>query len=334
MEQPSPRAGDDAIGPPTRFDSAIYAALFLIVAILLALLPSTLLSIEQSLFGRNRTLYIFPGSDVVSIEDIANRSASVDYYNVLFSDIKEEPHTISIAVSGERRCRNACTDGLELTLVSYDARSEILRGVAQSVTVPVPQAAGAFSLTEELPVVGWPGTYPFDTYHLRLGVSATQQVNGTRQPVPLDDLDNIMVSFQNGTYDMDLARPIRVPMEQLVNPADAFDPIGAVDLEFKRPFFLRLLSVSLFMMMAISMVLGLFSRSLPAVVFGNAGLLLGIYSIKSVLVPYSLTMVTAVDIAAQLLILFMLIGLIIRIAAIVRRRSGLSLIPGWRPRQR
>ena len=332
VKPPSSNPASDPLGPPTRFDPVIYGALVIIVAVLLALLPATFTSITRTLFGRSSSVYLFPDGSSIDLDQGSPRGSSESYINIAFNNVEEESHTLTVAISGERHCQSSCMDGLELTLVSYDVSAEVLRGLGQWVTIPVPVMPGAFSMTRELPVRGWPGTYPFDEYFIQLGIGGSHLVDGKRVPLEPGDASGVLVTVQNATYDLSMPPPAAVPIEQVDDPEDVWHPVGAMNISFHRPFYLRVLSVALFTMVAVSTVLGLFSRSLPAVVFGNAGLLLGIYSIRSVLVPYSLTVVTAVDVASQLLILLMLIGLVVRIAAIIRQRSDLPVIPGWRPR--
>ncbi|MFM9108602.1 MAG: hypothetical protein ACKOWF_18095 [Chloroflexota bacterium] len=326
----TPPLPDAGIGPPTRFDPAIYALLVGIIAVMLALLPATLISLGRTLLGRSGSYHAFPSGAGVDFDGASALASDGPFLNIALTDIDEMAHTATIAVSGRRACAGGCADDLVITLISYDRSSGLLRGAGQSVRVEAPRSGEAFSAIRVLPVEGWPGTYPFDRYRLRLGIAATLGTGGAATAIEVSQGPPVRATIQNATYDLTLLPPVEIPAAEVDDPADPFLPLGAMDIVLQRPLHLRVLSVALFTMIAVSTALGLFSRSLPAVVFGNAGLLLGIFSIRSVLVPYSITVVTAVDIACQVLILLMLLGLTVRIAGLIRRRSGLPVAPGAR----
>jgi hypothetical protein len=330
MARTQPGAGVEELGAPRRIDPLVYALLVLTLLVMVALLPATVLSIRESFVGSEDVYHQFPDGRLLSAPELQSLEAQRTSLNLTIIDVDEAQRTVQIAVSGKRSCGDVCDQGVVVDLVAYNADSRVLRGVGRVSSVSLPDERGFFSTSLDLPVAGRPSAYPFDRYRLRLGISASHEVDGERVPYDLDEMArNGAVTVRDSSDSLILLPPAEVPLAEIDDPEDSFDPIGAVDLTLARPTYLRVLAVALFAMVAITSMIGLFSRSLPAVVFGNTGILLSIFSIRSVLVPPGIGVLTTVEVAGQLVILLMLAGLVWRISVIIRRRSGLALVPFW-----
>jgi hypothetical protein len=74
-------------------------------------------------------------------------------------------------------------------------------------------------------------------------------------------------------------------------------------------------------------------RSMTDLIVGIGSLILGIWGVRSVLVPSSLPVVTSIDLALSVVILFVLLGLSVHAALHFRRQSDLPPVT-WRRRSR
>jgi hypothetical protein len=83
--------------------------------------------------------------------------------------------------------------------------------------------------------------------------------------------------------------------------------------------------VALVLLIAISATVALFTRGLDELALGFGGIILGVWGIRSVLMPQSIGTVTAIDLALSWLILLLLLGLALRAALHFHRRSDLPL---------
>ena len=96
-------------------------------------------------------------------------------------------------------------------------------------------------------------------------------------------------------------------------------------LTFGRPAYLEVLAIVLVLLIAISAALALFTRSVNELALGVGGLILGVWGIRSVLLPTSISTVTAIDLALSWVILLLLLGFAVRAALHFQRHSDLPL---------
>ena len=83
------------------------------------------------------------------------------------------------------------------------------------------------------------------------------------------------------------------------------------------------LAVALVLLIGVSAAMALVTRGINDLALGIGGLILGIWGVRSVLMPQSIGTITAVDLALSWLILLLLLGLAIRAALHFHRQSEL-----------
>jgi hypothetical protein len=79
----------------------------------------------------------------------------------------------------------------------------------------------------------------------------------------------------------------------------------------------------LVLLIAISASLALFTRGIDELALGFGGIILGVWGVRSVLMPQSVGTVTAIDLALSWLILLLLLGLAVRAMVHFHRHSEL-----------
>ena len=89
------------------------------------------------------------------------------------------------------------------------------------------------------------------------------------------------------------------------------------------------MAVMLVLLIAMASGYAAFMRSVPDLVMGAGGLVLGVWGIRSILVPGSISYATVVDIALGLVITFLLTALSVRVLLYLCERNGIRL--GRRP---
>jgi hypothetical protein len=149
-------------------------------------------------------------------------------------------------------------------------------------------------------------------------------------PMTVDELPSrATFTLQNLLSDFLMARPTPIAPQQVAAVHDPL-PFAAVQgLTFTRPDYLKHLTLILVVLITVSGLLALFTRSIHELVLGVGGLILGIWGVRSILVPQPVPTITAIDLALSTVILLILLGLAVRAALHFHQRSEL---PWSRPR--
>ena len=95
------------------------------------------------------------------------------------------------------------------------------------------------------------------------------------------------------------------------------------ELRFERPVHQEILAVLLIALIAVSAIMAVALRTISDLLIGIGSLILGIWGVRSVLVPSSLSVVSSIDLALSVIILFVLLGLSFRAALHFQQQSGL-----------
>ncbi|MFM9108601.1 MAG: hypothetical protein ACKOWF_18090 [Chloroflexota bacterium] len=312
--------GTGAAKPSDRY----LMVLILVVIVALAVsMPFTLGSIRSELFQTEvDTLYEFPSGEPVKLAQVERLERIENYYNFTFLAVDENAGTVSISVSANRDCSLQNCPELEVTLIAYNDDAALRRGLPPSTSIKIARDDVAFSEQVTLPVVGWPSQYPFDRYRLRLGAAFSELVDGKAVYLAPDRVTGYSLgTIQNATRDFTMTAPKPVPVDQVFSPSDSFTPAGVQDVELRRPTYLWVLSVTLVSLVAISSLMSLFSRQLGDALVGIGSMVLGVWGVRSVLVPSGIGVVTAIDISLSLVIMALLIGLKVKSFQQLWRRS-------------
>lgn len=178
-----------------------------------------------------------------------------------------------------------------------------------------------------------PSLYPFDQYRLWLGVGGLATLaDGTSVELRPESLAGRVVTFQNRIPDIIMDAPTSIAPETVSVAADPFGFLAVQALTFERPAYLKVLAVVLVVLIAISASLALFTRGIDELALGFGGIILGVWGVRSILMPQSLSTVTAIDLALSWLILLLLLGLAVRAMLHFHRHSDLPLPrPGVHP---
>jgi hypothetical protein len=182
-----------------------------------------------------------------------------------------------------------------------------------------------FSDSVTLPTRGQPSLYPFDQYQLWLGIRGvvTGPEGNAVEITPELMRGNATVTLQNRIPDMLMEDPFPISQEQVQAATDTFGYMAVESLTFSRPTYIKVLAVALVLLIGVSAVMALVTRGLDDLALGIGGLILGVWGVRSVLMPQTIGTITAVDLALSWLILLLLLGLAIRAAVHFHHKSEL-----------
>jgi hypothetical protein len=304
---------------------ALGATILLVVGVL-AMLPLAVRSMQEVLGRGSDPLYDLMTGDVVTSAAVAAAEADATYFNLGLVGFDEATGQVTLAVSGNRTCGENCPT-LALTFVSLDDDADQRRGLPPSATLTLKPEDRVFSQSVTLPVRGQPSLYPFDQYRLWLGVGGTTtQADGTSVELrPETVAGRAVVTFQNRIPDIIMDAPASIVPEAVSAAVDPFGFLAVQALAFERPAYLKVLAVVLVVLIAISASLALFTRGIDDLALGFGGIILGVWGVRSVLMPQALSTITAIDLALSWLILLLLLGLAVRAMLHFHRHSDLPL---------
>jgi hypothetical protein len=313
---------------------ALVQAVILLAAVVFAL-PLAFQSMGIQLTdGQARTLYDFPSGQPSSAEDAPALADTESFINMAAIDLDEANNSITLAISGHRNCEAECAP-LKMTLFSLDDNANVRRALPPSAPLSLDPTQPFFSQTVQLPIRGQPNQFPFDDYMLWLGLSGTITVDGKDVPLTTELLDGHAVfTSQNQLRDFTMKPPVEIDPARVHAITDPFDFVGVQELRFERPNHQEILAVLLVTLITVSAIMAVSVRDVSDLIVGIGSLVLGIWGVRSVLVPSSLGVATSVDLALSLVILLVLLGLSLRVAQHYQKTSDLPSLPVRRVRAR
>ena len=320
---------DAPVASPARRRRLHRVALALTVTLLLIILlmlPIAIRSMQEVLGRGPDPLYRLATGAVVDAQQADEAQSDRTYINFGLVDLNESTGEVTIAVSGNRLCTNACPK-IDLLLASLDNDADTRRGLPPSVSLTLGPEDKVFSDSVVLPVRGQPSLYPFDEYRFWLGVGGTATLpNGKVVELTPEIVSAAAVTtLQNRIPDMIMKAPTVVDPATMRSVTDPYGFQSVNEIAISRPAYLQVLAIVLVVLIGVSALMALLTRSLDDLALGFGGLILGVWGIRSILMPQSLPTVTAIDLALSWLILLLLLGLGLRAALYFLKQSELQI---------
>ena len=245
---------------------------------------------------------------------------------------------VTLRVSVHRGCEAGCPELERMSLLGLQPGYPKTRGVPESATVTLQPGETDVRQTIEFPLSGEAFLYPFDVHELWLALrlDGTDAV-GTVQPLPLAQAEGHLVAVVRADVPrFQMAAPVPVDAASTVTDSQQIVPGRSQDqylsihvLRLQRSRWLQIMAVMLVLLIAMASGYAAFMRSVPDLVMGAGGLVLGVWGIRSMLVPGSISYATVVDMALGLVITFLLTTLSVRMLLYLCERNGIRI--GRRP---
>ena len=304
---------------------ALVLTLALIVVVLVSL-PFALGSMRTQLFGEQTSvLYDLVSGRALTPADAAS-TLNHSFFTISIVRIDVGSQVVSLSIAANRTCPTTCLT-LDVTLFAVANNAAVRRGLPPSVTVTLHPTDQLFMHTVQLPIRGQPSLYPFETWQLWLGLTITDvHPDGTRVPMTVDQLPSrATFTFQSFLPDFLMAPPTPIPPQQVAAVHDPLLFTAVLGLAFTRPDYLQDLTLVLVVLITVSGLLALLTRTMTELVLGVGGLILGIWGVRSILVPQLVPTITTIDLALSTVILLILLGLEVRAVLHFIRKRGTTL---------
>jgi hypothetical protein len=327
-------------GPrPLRYRVAFFLTALVTLA-LVATLPFSVKSVVDDILGSatGRVTPITPRGaapqNTTVPERLRNRETSYTKLHLAVTAIDEIQLLATIRVSGHHRC-TGCAWSHRVRLVAISDDDATADGLPPSVAITLAPTDIAVTETLQLPLRGHPIHYPFDRYQLVVGVAYQRLYpDGRRESLSGSQADDhLFLSLQELLPRNTMTGPFPVDPGGVREHDDPFEYAQAFEMRFERPPYVRILAVMLVILIAAAAAYSVFLRPLHDLVVNAGALVLGVWGIRSILVPSSIAYITAVDLALSLVIIFVLGALTIRALLFVHDEAQLALL-GRRRRPR
>jgi hypothetical protein len=303
---------------------AALVSIGMLVVVLLALLPLALVSVFGNVIG-------FPYERVYSLtppDTVPAPSHSRLHIELIALDPAQQLVTLRLA--GHHVCPADCVWQDQIVLFSLRTDNPNAEGLPPSATIVLPTSAALVTQTVQLPVSGQAIRYPFDSYDLWLGIVLQRvQPDGTLQTLaPPEARGHLFLTAQNrvsllSVTGLGRSRP------QSILAADLPDEyLNAERFVLHRPVWLPALTIMLVLLVSAAAAYAVFLRPLGDLVMGAGSLVLGVWGVRAVLLPSSITFTTAVDLSLAIVLLFLLGAISLRTFLVVWQRNHLPL-PRW-----
>lgn len=239
--------------------------------------------------------------------------------HVLVTALDEAKGLLTIRVDGYQECRPTCEADEQLAIVAL--REDEVRGrlLPPAAIVPLPAVSGPVAQTVQLPVRLQSLRYPFDAFELLLGLALLQAdaASGAQHRPAAEAAARMHVTFQSELPQMHMAAPVPRDPDSLRTDESRYDYFAIDAVRFSRLPASQGLAVVLVLLIAAAAAYAVFLRTLHDLILSVGGLVLGVWGIRSILVPGTVVARTAVDVALALVIVFLLGALSIRVALLV-----------------
>lgn len=283
--------------------------------------------IAELVLPEEASLYFLTAEPPHPAAGVSTPSAAT-YLNVAVVGVDEAKGLASLNVAGHRACDTAC-NALRLDLFSLGGVLAKRVGLPPSASVPIAADAQQISTTVELPISGRPSQYPFDAYELKLGVVMHETLpDATDRIVHPDALATpVYLSVQSLTQRLLMLPPVVIDPQTLHLATDPYAFTYVRALEFRRPLYLPVLALLLVVLITAASAYSVSVQSVNQLFVGVGSLVLGVWGVRQILVPGSVSYTTSVELMLSLSILILLLGMIARGVLHWRQHVSRSAVP-------
>lgn len=305
--------------------AAITATISLVVLVIavLALLPVSLASILEDVLGAadSKVFRITTGPPASAAPASGGEQIALD---VAIVQVDELTRLATLRVSGHRTCPGGCGALDRISLYSLPLDDEERVGAPPLAQIQITDGQTTVMQSVQLPIDGHPIRYPFDHYALRLAIDHERHAAAGVGAAPAATAHpRLVMTLQEQLPRLIISPPVQLDPARFRPPGVDDDYLAVLEMRFTRPLYLHALAVLLVLLIAAAAAYMVFIRPLHDFFINFGGIVVGIWGVRSILVPASASYVTAVDLALSVVIMFLLGSITFRALISVHPHSGL-----------
>ena len=253
----------------------------------------------------------------------------------------EVRHELTLRVSGNHICtyvepglaRFQCRNQDVLTFYSVPDGLRRQEGIPPQARFELPADGSAVERELKLKFTGNPMSYPFDQYHLRLGI-LMERIFPDDRVVPLTEAEargHLFVTMDEQMPRVKVLPPLRLdPMTLRPQRSNLQYTYGA-EVRFERPIYLKVLVVLLLLLITATAAFAVLLRPFRELLLNAGTSVLGVWGVRALLLGNNFPSdVTVVDALLTSVVLFLLGVIAVRAFDYLHDRAGLNLFP-WLP---
>lgn len=233
--------------------------------------------------------------------------------NIAATGLDESAQTVTLRVTGFRNCGYfGCAEPERVQIYSVDAAAKGALGTPPSATVDLPQDSSDIDQDVTLPIRGNLVDYPFDRYHLLLGVSfAHLTAKGVAVPFSLRAAEaGFAYTLDDGLARATMAPPKLLDPRRYDSRGVTYESVAAVS--FSRPAYLQIMTLDLTLLIVIAAIYGVVFRPFTQIIPTVGGIVLGVWGVRSLVVGGYPPDSTGVDLVLEAAIFLVLLVVGIR----------------------
>ncbi|WP_320733833.1 DUF4436 family protein [Enterobacter kobei] len=240
----------------------------------------------------------------------SGKSSNFTQVELRTTEINPVDGTLKMTVSGYHNCKSACdTQTIRLHISNFYTNNKNEKRVPESVVVAVPAGNKEFEQEITLGITGDVSRYPFDQYTLNLAVAVEKIDNG--QSHFLDQNSAAVNIF----IDEQIPRLHNVALKLVDNISSLnteHPSVAAFSASLERPFYIKYIVSLLVILLVNTTAATILLTEFAALITGAAGIILGVWGARSLLIGDLPPDVTIIDIILTLIVLGTLVSVAVK----------------------
>lgn len=250
------------------------------------------------------------GTDEYAVKLITSAQAEKVILSATVNSVDVINKTANITLKGYKDCKRGCPSlGQKLYISSFSTNPGEKNKIEDSVELALPDGIGVFKKDFDFPIHGAASSYPFDRWDVDIAFAILDKAG---KPLPSGRADVI--------FDDNVPR-LSIENFTAIDPHGTnsrFDDFYAAHVSFTRPFHVKYTTVVLLVLLFIAMASTVVFTTHDRLIMSSAGIILGIWGARSLLLGNMPPELTFVDIILLSIVMIILMASAFKIALYIR----------------
>jgi len=281
-----------------------------LIVIIIAGLPFAISSIYSEVVSNSSDADKF-----ILIE--SDRTDDFTHVEILSKELDPINQTINLKVFGYRNCDAKCDiKQLKLHISNFYYKDSNENRIPESFIINIPADGSEFEEDIILPINGVVYEYPYDRYSMLTAIALESIVKGVSTYAKTDD-NRIRILLDEQTSRLQDTEHRIIP--DLRKIMTEHPPVIAFASNYERPFYVKYIVTLLVILLIITTTATIFLSDFSKLITGSAGIIIGVWGTRSLLLGNLPPDVTLIDIVLTMIVIGTLICVAIKSALYARK---------------